>query len=165
MKNLVLCFFILLSGNAVWGQTIHGHVSEMGKDGQTVPVPFVNVIWKGTPYGVQADFEGHFELKVYPGHDTLIVNHLGYAPFEMKYTGEPELEIILYPTGELNAVEIEKVVGGTHINLLDAQLSQKLNEKELCKAACCNLSESFETNARYRDWETDRKSTRLNSSH
>jgi outer membrane cobalamin receptor len=147
MKNIVFFILILLSGNAVWGQSIHGHVLEMNKEGQTNPVPFAKVLWKGTPYGAEADFEGHFDLKVYPGHDTISVNHVGYAPFEMKYNGETEIDIILYPTGELNAVEIEEKVGGTYINLLDAQLSQKLNEKELCKAACCNLSESFETNA------------------
>jgi hypothetical protein len=57
MKNIVFFILILLSGNAVWGQSIHGHVLEMNKEGQTTPVPFAKVLWKGTPYGAEADFE------------------------------------------------------------------------------------------------------------
>lgn len=53
---------------------------------------------------------------------------------------------------EENAIQLENVVaeGSDEATSLDAEsigLTYQINEEELTKAACCNLSESFETNA------------------
>ncbi|MFZ4784100.1 MAG: TonB-dependent receptor [Flavobacteriales bacterium] len=146
MARYILVLFACFLGGSVWGQMIHGNVYEQLPDGTLQGIPFVKVYWKGTFQGAEADENGHFHLKPSP-NDTLMINHLGYLPYEQVYRGEEDLEIILQPSKQLDAVEIEQETGATKINLRDAQLSQTMTEKELCKAACCNLSESFETNA------------------
>jgi hypothetical protein len=45
----------------------------------------------------------------------------------------------------LEAVEIKYRKRSTEISFIDPIKSQRITQKELCKAACCNLSESFET--------------------
>lgn len=47
----------------------------------------------------------------------------------------------------IDNITLTKVQGTTALNGKSAELSFNINKKELLKAACCNLSESFETNA------------------
>lgn len=48
---------------------------------------------------------------------------------------------------EIQGVTVTKTSDATALNKKDASLTFNINSKELLKAACCNLSESFETNA------------------
>ena len=54
---------------------------------------------------------------------------------------------VLQTSQDLEGVEVSARESGTHFSRLDPILTQEISGAELCKAACCNLSESFETNA------------------
>src|SRR5690606_10868506 len=56
------------------------------------------------------------------------------------------LNIVLDAAVLLDEVEISSRVTSTEFNFLNPMKMETLNEAELFKAACCNLSESFETN-------------------
>ena len=78
-----------------------------------------------------------------------------------------EQDTLRLSVDELNLQEVN-VTGrraGTVKSRTSAFDTQKLNSAELCKAACCNLSESFETNASvdvsYADAATGAKQIRL----
>jgi len=43
------------------------------------PIPFANIIFKGTTDGTTTDFEGNFSVKTSTGEDSLVVSYMGYA--------------------------------------------------------------------------------------
>jgi hypothetical protein len=57
-----------------------------------------------------------------------------------------ELKIILASGHQLKEVKVTTAGASTYINSLDVVRTSIITQKELFKAACCNLSESFETN-------------------
>ncbi|MDD4142784.1 MAG: TonB-dependent receptor, partial [Bacteroidales bacterium] len=57
------------------------------------------------------------------------------------------INIILRLNKELKSVEIVTRAPGSHISRLSPMKVVEITGTELCKAACCNLGESFETNA------------------
>ncbi|MFN9800409.1 MAG: TonB-dependent receptor plug domain-containing protein, partial [Bacteroidota bacterium] len=92
--------------------------------------------------------DGYFELQRVPGYDTLACRLAGYREWQLFIaTDQQEVIISLDQPMDGPEVVIEGEQRAQELNLLDAQRFQTLNEKELCKAACCSLSESFETNA------------------
>lgn len=114
---------------------------------QYIPLPGASVIWKGTRLGVMTDAHGYFKLPAMNLGDTLQVSMVGYSTAGLVYSGQKYVEIPLEPGVELQAAEVETRGASTTISLLDPLNVQQLNRKELEKAACCNLSEAFETNA------------------
>ncbi len=44
------------------------------------PIPFVNVIFKGTSIGTTTDFDGNFTLKTQNPTDSIIASYIGYKP-------------------------------------------------------------------------------------
>ena len=85
MKNqfLVFLLFIGLSSLAQKG-TVTGTVSD--KDLNNEPLPFSNVLIKGTNIGVTTDENGKFSLSVEPGNYILNFSFLGYESQEQNIT-------------------------------------------------------------------------------
>ena len=111
------------------------------------PLPGATVIWKGSSQGVVTDGFGFFEIDARGATDTLRVSMVGYSTVDVLYSGENYLEVPLevgVMLGQANIVFEER---SQSVSLLNPLNIQELNRKELCKAACCNLSEAFETNA------------------
>src|SRR5690606_16855287 len=57
-----------------------------------------------------------------------------------------DLQVVLAANGQLDAIRITGKSRTTYINSMGAFRTLMINSKDLLKAACCNLSESFETN-------------------
>ncbi len=78
---LTLLFPVLLFSQ---NTSIRGFVYEKGSG---EPIPFANIILKGTTYGVASDINGYFNLtKVKPGTYTLLVRYIGYDSLSLKIT-------------------------------------------------------------------------------
>jgi outer membrane receptor for ferrienterochelin and colicins len=89
------------------------------------------------------------------GHDTYLKKATDRAyeqlPSCCKYRDEGKIshdhmEESLADTGNLKTVEVVSRRSSTYVNHLDVVRTAVITQKELLKAACCNLSESFETN-------------------
>lgn len=50
------------------------------------PIPFVNVLYKGTAIGTTTDFDGNFVLKTSSPKDTLLASYIGYKPRTKRVT-------------------------------------------------------------------------------
>jgi outer membrane receptor for ferrienterochelin and colicins len=126
----------------------HDH-AEGAHEGEAVYdiLPGATVVWKGTTVGTMTDQFGFFKLPALNLGDTLQVSMIGYETVGLVYTGWDYLDIPLEPGIFLNEAQVEARRSTTSISLLDPLNIQQLNRKELAKAACCNLSEAFETNA------------------
>ncbi|MEN9998822.1 MAG: hypothetical protein RI922_1812 [Bacteroidota bacterium] len=101
--------------------------------------------------GVTTNEEGQFELilpKELP--DTLVITAFGYNPDTTIVTKDDRfvvLEINLLSDKMMDEVIVSYRKGTHTISRLKTLHVEEIGEGELRKAACCNLSESFETNA------------------
>jgi hypothetical protein len=97
--------------------------------------------------GTVTDGFGFFKLEDIPMGDTLEASMVGFQAVRWVFTGEDFTEIPLISGIALGAAEVKSDGPTASYSLLDPRHVQQLNRGELVKAACCNLSEAFETNA------------------
>lgn len=147
MKHVLVAVIVLVCvvGHA---QGLVGVITGVSADGQKEPLAFANVVWKDTRSGTLTDELGKYRIGIPPGAAQLVVFSIGFIADTIVYTGQKEINVTLLPletSGSTIIVEGERA--STYINSRDPQQFQVIGERELCKAACCNLSESFETNA------------------
>jgi outer membrane receptor for ferrienterochelin and colicins len=131
-------------------QSLSGAVYEQEGTGQKSPLTGANVFWIGTTRGTFTDEKGHFRIsKQGVADQRIIVSLLGYRKDTVKIIKEmSKVEVILYPDKtELNEVEVKGRQDNTFISKLRTQSTTVISVGELQRAACCNLAESFETNA------------------
>ena len=117
-----------------------------GEEGSEV-LPGANVIWKGTQSGVMTDAYGLFKLSTENATDTLVFSFVGHQPGFVVYDGQSFVEVTLTPGQMLQEAEVAVRGASTRMEMLNPLVAQTIDNRELTKAACCNLSESFETNA------------------
>ena len=80
LKKL-LCFIICIYSISVFSQTkVSGHVFDENND----PVPFTNVIFKGSSIGTITNENGKFYLESDETWDTLKISFIGYETLEVK---------------------------------------------------------------------------------
>lgn len=147
MKYLFLALGATLSLNQAQAQNkICGHV-ECADDKD--PLVGASVFWLGTTTGTAADANGEFcidEPSSYPA--SLVVSHVSSESDTILFTEytSKEVHAHLQPV-KLETVTITATEKASSYNLIETKLVETLGEGELKKAACCNLSESFESNA------------------
>lgn len=121
---------------------------EEGKPKEPIAYAQIKVLNKSAFY---TDDKGNFEYIVSKNTpDTLVFSYSGFASDTLILNKEDRFagfEIILYPEKELDAVKITARAKSHGINRMNPLQVEELGRGELRKAACCNLSESFETNA------------------
>ncbi len=148
MKFINVLLLFILSFTYLLGQDmIKGTVSEKDPDGKVKPLIGVNIIWKGTSMGTTSDADGKFKLPIIKQTKQLVLSMVGYSTDTITVTSKDDLSIILTEEAtELGSVNVVGQTNPTRIDYLDIANKSVMTDKELYKAACCNLSESFETN-------------------
>ena len=147
-------FIFMAASASVMGQAtvIHGNVygkEQHGDHHHLEPLAGANIVWLGTTQGVASDGNGHFHLHV-PGElpRQIVVSYIGYMSDTLTVqAGETMLEIVLESTQSLDEVVVAGRRPGAHYSTLEPVLTNVITTSELQRAACCNLSEAFETNA------------------
>ncbi len=125
---------------------ITGSVFESGDDNITIPLTGANIYWAGTTIGTSSDADGNFFIDLMEGAHFLVVSFVGY-PNDTLHVSEPsEVEVEFSRAVMLEEVQVVHRIKSTSVAFNSAFHIQNIHEKELTKAACCNLSESFETN-------------------
>lgn len=145
MKKIIFLFYTLFSCMLLQAQ-IHGVVKD--KDGNTIPG--VNVRWINEPIGVATDLQGHFAIEKSANVDMLVFSNVAYQNDTVTVKNQDqsvELNVTLNDILQLNQVEITARGMSVIKSRTSAFNIETITAKELTKAACCNLSESFETNA------------------
>ncbi len=128
-------------------QTVRGTVQD---GGTTQPSPLVgaSIFWLGTATGTVTDATGRFSISKPIDTHRLVVSFVGYTNDTLPISSATqELQITLKPGQALTEVVVEGSRPGSYVDPLNPIRTEKITTKELQKAACCNLSESFETNA------------------
>ncbi len=125
---------------------IKGMVMQTNRKGQFIPLAGASVVWLGTGSGTQTDEHGLFRLTPSATEHQLVVSYAGLTSDTLTITDRHELKIVLAEGQALNEVLVTSRQRSTFLATLSPVRTQIMTERELFKAACCNLSESFETN-------------------
>lgn len=118
-----------------------------GKGGKKMTLAGASVYWAGTTTGTTTDEKGNFKLELpqkLPAQ--LVVSFVGYVSDTLLIAGGSKIAVYLKSSLALNEVTIEGRKESTMISTIQPLNVEQITQKELLKAACCNLSESFETN-------------------
>lgn len=119
----------------------------LDSDGQTGMVG-ASVYWSGSTTGTSTNAAGYFEIKKIRTSNLLVVSFIGYATDTIVIgADETYREHTLLAGTDAGEVIIAGRQPGTHMSRIDPILTINITGEEFKKAACCNLSESFETSA------------------
>ena len=150
MKKFLLNVLILLlfaGYTLAQDHVVTGTVYEK-TDKKKIPLPGVNVYWSGTQVGAVPDENGKFPLHRKPVYNLLVVSFVGFKSDTIAVAHDHKsVEVLLSSVKELDEVVVSEKQQSSFISQLSPMQVQHVTGDELQKAACCNLSESFETNA------------------
>jgi hypothetical protein len=125
---------------------IKGVVLQEGSNGKFEPLPNASIYWLGTNKGIVTDSLGIFAIATNADSKKLVINYTGYKADTITVIHSNDLKVILASKGQLSDVTVMSRQLGSFISYLNPVRTQVMTGAELLKAACCNLSESFETN-------------------
>lgn len=149
MRNVIkiIAFAAMMSAPAFdgYGQKLMGLVYEKNAEGVDQPVPGANVYWLGTTVATVTGNNGVFMIDKVADHDSLVISFIGYTSDTVKVAEGQPVRVQLKPE-YLKEVTVEGWKASTGFDHSRVVNTSIMGEKELFKAACCNLSESFETN-------------------
>ena len=140
-----LAVFFLL--NYSYSQTISGKV--LFKDnGVDFPIEGANVFWLNTKQGTITKAAGEFNIKNIRDVKSLVISYIGFKTDTIDIDDKKFIThyLTFSDDNELDEVTVSKKRKTIQRTYLMPQNVVKISEEELLKAACCNLSESFETN-------------------
>jgi outer membrane receptor for ferrienterochelin and colicins len=139
---LLFTFYFALS--TAQAQRVAGIVNERSGKKET-PLVGVNVYWLGTTLATTTDSVGRFSIARSARSNRLILSYIGYKTDTIKITNEDNITVFMRIDGQLGEVVVRGASNA--IDRLNPIQTEIITAKALAKAACCNLSESFETNA------------------
>ncbi len=110
------------------------------------PLDGANIYSQGLLLNTQSNEKGYFQLAVPDSIPYLVISFLGYQNDTLYLKSPKELyRVYMKASKELKSVTITHRKKATEISTLGILKTERIGQKELLKAACCNLSESFET--------------------
>lgn len=124
--------------------SIMGIVLQEDNKGNFSPLEGASIVWLENGVGTTTNSEGVFTLP--KNGERLVVSYTGFQSDTLTVNGSEHLQIVLSDGKQLKAVTVTSRRAALYINTKDPFRTQQITQKELLKAACCNLSESFETN-------------------
>ncbi len=123
----------LVSGMIMSAQdtgSIAGNLTD--KELNNEPLPFANILIKGTTKGTQSDFDGLYEIaNLEPGSYTLVLSYLGYETVELPniLVEAGKVTTVNVPMGASEGVALEEVVVTTTARK-DSEVALLLDQKK-----------------------------------
>lgn len=140
---LLFCFFPL----TIFAQNqLKGYVYEANEEQKENPLPGANLVWLNTTVGTSTEFDGSFSLPLSKTSNQLVISYVGFKTDTITVNSSKTIKHWLEPTTSLDEVVLDSKVKSTSRSYIQSENIQYVSSDELLKAACCNLSESFETN-------------------
>ena len=143
IKMIVL--FLALPLFVLSQESLKGQVFEV-LDGKEIPLEGANVYWQNTTIGSMTDADGKFQVPYTQEHDELVISFIGFKTETLTVNSDKFIRLVLQSTSDLDEVTLASQKQTTAKSYLKAANTFTVSSDELLKAACCNLSESFETN-------------------
>lgn len=145
MKKYILAILLLFPLLCASQSVVEGVVNERnGNKGKVLPG--ANVYWMNSQTGTITNDEGFFSIPYLQDYDKLIISYVGFKTDTLTINEPKKVNHFLDPSNELDEVVVQQQRDAVEKTYFSAQNVVTVNSAELLKAACCNLSESFETN-------------------
>lgn len=145
---------------------LHAQVRGTVKDSQGEPIPGANVIWLNSTEGVTTRPDGSFSIHKKGKSHSLVISFIGFNSDTIRVKEKNAVVDVVLREGvlmnEVNVVSRKL----TTMKLRNSVMNEDIiSSDELCRAACCNLGESFVTNpsvdVSYSDAATGAKQIKL----
>ncbi len=147
MKLYYLCILLILGTTFLQAQDkIEGMVMEANEQGKHLGLSGANVYWLNSPIGTITNDEGLFSIPFDSKYNKLVISYIGFKTDTLTINEPKMVHHWLTPSNQLDEVEVRQEREAVEKTYFSAQNVVTVNSAELLKAACCNLSESFETN-------------------
>jgi outer membrane receptor for ferrienterochelin and colicin len=144
MKHILFILFLPL---CLFSQSnLQGVILEANDKNEAIGLPGANVYWLNTSLGTVTDIDGNFTIPYTPDYTQLVISYVGFKTDTLTITNTNKIRHWLQPISDLDEVTVKSRKQATAKSYLRAQNVITVSSAELLKAACCNLSESFETN-------------------
>jgi outer membrane receptor for ferrienterochelin and colicins len=143
-QSLGLLLIFLFFSSPGFAQTLRGQIFDKSKP--TEALTGASLQWLGTSSGTMSDMHGGFTLPFSTQTNKLVVSYIGFkADTLIVKPNELFLKVLLEPSGQLQEVEV--TARKDRFDATTPVHAQHITARDLEKSACCNLAESFETNA------------------
>ncbi|MBK9058733.1 MAG: TonB-dependent receptor [Flavobacteriales bacterium] len=149
-EQVIILFALSVAGSALFAQdSVTGVVRTRAADKSVAPLPDARVGWAGGA-AVMSGPDGHFSLPIpaaWPA--TLVTSSFSTTPDSLLLDAPPSTPLTITVEGsvQLAAAEVSERQASTRVSLQSLQAIESIGARELKRAACCDISESFETNA------------------
>ncbi len=143
LSGLFVLFFTSLSAQ----NKVKGTVFD-ATNGKPTPLPGVNVYWVGTQQGTVSDEKGQFSLSQTTESQKIVFSFVGFSNDTVLVSdAKTPIKHQLNQNITLGEVEVTTRAKTNFVSRMSTVNASTITSGELAKAACCNLSESFETSA------------------
>ena len=143
MQNQFLVYCCLLFSGLLFSQE---NVSGKIIYDNNQPLPGANIYWENTEIGTTSDDQGKFTIPFSTNHTVLVISYVGFKTVVLTVSSPKKITQKMEYDTSLDEVTLTNVRKSLQKSYLVTSNMQTMSSKELLKAACCNLSESFETN-------------------
>jgi outer membrane receptor for ferrienterochelin and colicin len=128
-------------------QLLSGQIKIQEFESKTL-IEGANLFWLNTSIGTISDKTGSFKILMTPISNQLVISYLGFKTDTLTITKPIRLFHTLLPDNNdaLDEVTLTQRRKAIQKSYFESQNIIMVSSEELLKAACCNLSESFETN-------------------
>ena len=149
MRPLFLAIAFVFGASGLQAQSLKGKVFGKDKgDTEKEILPGATIQWMGTLVGTSVNANGVFELSTDGISDRRVVaTAAGYFNDTVDVSGKTYLSIVLQRDGtSLSGITVRDN-RGAYLSNLSAVKTEILTQRELTKAACCDLAGCFGTQA------------------
>ena len=146
MKYTYILLF-MFSWSVQSQQLLSGQIKIQEFESKTL-IEGANLFWLNTSIGTISDKTGSFKIPMTPISNQLVISYLGFKTDTLTITKPIRLFHTLLPDNNdaLDEVTLTQRRKAMQKSYFESQNIIMVSSEELLKAACCNLSESFETN-------------------
>lgn len=127
---------------------VTGVIMQENNRGELNPVESANIHWlEDTSVNTRSDASGVFKIDHQSHFKQLVISYTGFQSDTLTINDPQEIVVVTAKENVLAEVTISARRSSNYISALSPTRLEVLTGQELFKAACCDLSESFETNA------------------
>lgn len=125
---------------------IQGMVMEANAENKHIGLGGANVYWLNSQTGTISKNDGTFSIPYLEKYNKLVISFVGFRTDTLTIDEPKMVHHWLQPSNQLDEVVVRREKDAVQKTFFATQNVITVNSAELLKAACCNLSESFETN-------------------
>ncbi|WP_430972761.1 DUF5686 family protein [Sunxiuqinia rutila] len=129
-QKTIVVILMIISSLYTHGIEISGYIQDQKNK---EPIPFTNVLVKGTTNGTMADINGFFKLSA-SANDTLYISSVGYFPQEIPIKQIKNNHLIVYMeenVQKLNEVNVRPEIPRARVIFNQIQKHKKENQKQV----------------------------------